>query len=139
MNSVQLWRSVLLLAIAALFGWQTLQLNIGSFTRPGAGLFPALVSGLLALIAITMLIKSRFEAAEPVNLSLRSITFVILGIIGFAILAHWSVIPAVIFLVFVSSLAGTDFSVMRCVQLSIALIAIAAAFRYGLGLNLRFY
>jgi hypothetical protein len=139
MNSVQLWRSVFLLAIAALFGWQTMQLNIGSLTRPGAGLFPALVSGLLAVIAITMMIRTRFETAEPLNLSLRSISYVIAGIIGFAILAHWSVVPAVIFLVFVSSLAGTDYSIMRCVQLSIALIAIAAAFRYGLGLDLRFY
>jgi Tripartite tricarboxylate transporter TctB family len=138
-KNVHVLRSVALLAFAALFGWQASKLNLGTFSRAGPGLFPLMVCGLLALIAILMLIESRFEPYEAVSGSAKSIFFVIAGIIGFAFLAHWSVIPAVLFLVFVSSFAGSDYSVVRCLQISAALIAIAAGFRYGLGVNLRLF
>jgi hypothetical protein len=132
-------RSVALLAVALLFGSQALRLNLGTPSNAGAGLFPLIVSGLLGLIAAVMLVQSRFERSEPADLTLRNIAVVFAGLAGFAFLAHWSVIPAIVFLVFVSSLAGSDYSIIRCLKISAALIAIAAGFRYGLGLNLQLY
>jgi len=138
-GNVQVLRSVALLAFALLFGWQALRLNLGTLSNAGPGLFPLIVSGLLGLVAAIMMIEARFEQASVANFNLRNIAVVFAGLAGFALIAHWSVIPATIFLVFVSSLAGSDYSVLRCAKISAALIAIAAGFRYGLGLNLRLY
>ena len=45
-------------------------------------------------------------------------------------------IPAIIFLVFVSTYAGTSYSVKRNIKVSLGLIVVAYGFEHLLGLNL---
>jgi hypothetical protein len=137
--SVNRLRGFFLLAVAIAFGVQAMQLKIGTPGKAGPGLFPLIVSCALGLAALGMLIETWSQTAEPHEFNLKNIGLIAIAMIGFTIIAHWSVIPAIVFLVFVSSLAGTDFTVMRSVKISVALIAIAAAFRFGLGVNLRWW
>lgn len=137
--SVHLLRGAFLLAVAAVFGFNALHLKIGSPAKPGPGLFPLIVSCALGLAALGMMTEGRRELTEPNTFVLKNIALITIAMMGFTIIAHWSVIPAIVFLVFVSSLAGSNYSVVRCIKISAVLIAFAAAFRFGLGVNLRWW
>ena len=130
-------RGLALIAVALFFGVQASRLQLGSFARAGAGLFPLLVSGAVGLIGVVMLVQARFEAAEPMRFDVRNIAIIMVSLIGFVLIAqHLGVIAAVVFLVFVSGLAAAEYSVLRNVKISLALIGMAAGFHYLLGLNL---
>ena len=49
-DSTDLAAGLLLMAIAAFFGWQTLDLEIGTSLRMGPGYFPMVLSGLLFVL-----------------------------------------------------------------------------------------
>ena len=61
MNDRNLVRGLFLIAISLAFGLEALRYPIGNFSRAGAGLFPWIVSGLLFLIGIITVVRSRFE------------------------------------------------------------------------------
>lgn len=130
-------RGLALIAVSLFFGLQAASYNVGSFERAGAGLFPLLVSSVVGLIGLAMLVQSRFEPAEPMSFNLRNILIIMLGLIGFVLIAqHLKMILAIIYLVFVATLAGSDYSVRRNLRICTALIAIAFAFHSLLGLQL---
>ena len=130
-------RGLALIAIALFFGLQASQLQLGTLARAGAGLFPMMVSVAVGLIGLVMLVQARFEAAEPMGFDLKNIAIIMAALIGFVQIAqHLNVIAAIVYLVFVSGFAAADYSLARNLKISLALIAIAAAFHYLLGLNL---
>jgi hypothetical protein len=137
MTNRRVLRGLFLIAIALFFGLQALAYPLGSFSRAGPGMFPLLVSGILGLIGVFMLVRSRFEQAEPMTFNYRNISIVMASLIGFALIAeHFKMIPAIVYLVFVSTLAGSSFSVVRNLKICAVLIAIAFALRQFLGLQL---
>jgi hypothetical protein len=138
MANQNIFRGALLAIIAIGFGVGALRLPIGQFSRPGPGLFPLLVSSLLLVSALLMLMQAFLTAPEPLYFHAKNIAVVLLGLAGFALLsALLSMILGIVWLVFVSSLAGTSYSWKRNLKISIALVAIAFGFQELLGLNLR--
>ena len=130
-------RGLALIAIALFFGLQASQLQLGTLARAGAGLFPMMVSVAVGLIGLVMLVQARFEAAEPMGFDVKNIAIIMAALVGFVQIAQrLNVTAAIVYLVFVSGFAAADYSLARNLKISLALIAIAAAFHYLLGLNL---
>src|SRR5450759_340549 len=140
MNNLILVRGLVLMAISLTFGAVSLNYTVGEFSRAGPGLFPLLVSCLVFLIGLLTVVRSRFVKPVPLNYNMKNIALVLLGLCGFALLSEYlNMIAGIVFLVFCSSFAATSFSVVRNLKISAGLIAIAFAFRYGLGLQLALF
>jgi hypothetical protein len=130
-------RGLALIAVALFFGVQASTYHLGTLDKAGAGLFPLMVSGAIGLIGLVMLVQARFVPAVPMRFNPKNIALIMASLIGFVLIArHLNVILAIVYLVFVSGLAGVNYSVVRNLKISVALIGIAAAFHYLLGLNL---
>jgi hypothetical protein len=140
MSDRELLRALLLIAIALLFGLQSLRFMIGSLDRPGPGLFPLLVSCLLFVVGSSILIVSRFTDRVRLGFDAKNIAVIIASIIGFALLSQYvNMIAGIIFLVFCSSFAANTYSVLRNVKISAGLVAIALALQKLLGFSLPLY
>jgi hypothetical protein len=130
-------RGLALIAVALFFGVQAFGLQLGTFARAGAGLFPLMISGTVGFIGLVMLVQARFETPEPMGFDVKNIAIIMASLIGFVLIAkHLNVLVAIIYLVFVSGLAAERYAVARNVKISIALMIMAAIFHYLLGLNL---
>ena len=102
-------RGLALIAVALFFGVQASRLQLGSFARAGAGLFPLMICGMVALIGLVMLVQARFEAPEPMGFDIRNIAIIMAALIGFVQIAQrLNVIVAIVYLVFVSGLAAAE-------------------------------
>jgi hypothetical protein len=136
-SNQKVMRGFALIAVALFFGLQSSRLQLGTMDRAGAGLFPLMVSGAIGLIGLVMLVQARFEAPEPMHFNLKNIGLIMASLVGFVPIAeHLNVLVAIVYLVFVSGLAGTAYSVRRNLQICAVLIAVAAGFHFLLGLNL---
>ena len=129
------------MAIALLFGLVALgNYSIGVFSRSGPGMFPLMVSSMLFLIGVLSVVRSHFVEAVPLSYNVKNIAIILLSLVGFALLSeHLNMILGILFLVFCSTFAGTSYSVLRNVKISLGLIAIAFAFKNLLGLSLPLY
>ena len=133
-------RGVFIAGVALAFGLSSLQYRVGTFSRPGPGLFPIMMSGALLLIGVLTIIKSFVVERQAVELHVKNIALILAGLGAFAGLSRFvNMIAGIIALVFVVSLAGESFSWLRCVKISAVLIAVAFAFQTLLGLNLPLY
>ena len=130
-------RGLCLMAIALLFGGLSFNYSIGELSRSGPGMFPLLVSSMLFLVGLLTLVRSHFIDPVPLDYNVKNIVIIMLSLIGFALISEYiNMIPAIIFLAFCSTLAGTSYSVVRNIKISIGLILVAYAFEHLLGLNL---
>lgn len=137
MVNQNLARGLVLLGISVAFGLGALRYRIGDLAHPEPGLLPLIVSCFLFVIALATIIQSRLEDAVPLQFSIKSIGFIIAAILSFVLLSeHLNMIAAICALVFISTLAAPTYSVVRNLQISLALIAIAFAFKQLLDLNL---
>jgi Tripartite tricarboxylate transporter TctB family len=133
-------RGLVLMVIALLFGLVALNYPIGQLSRSGAGLFPLMVSSFLFLIGLLTLVRSHFVEPTPLDYNVKNIAIILLSLVGFAVISQYiNMILAIVFLAFCSTLAGTSYSVVRNIKISIGLIAVAFAFKNLLGLNLPLY
>jgi len=141
MNNQLLMRGLVLIAISLFFGIAAAtNYQVGSFSRAGPGLFPLLVSCILGLIGLVMVVRAWFENSGPIRFNYKNILIVLASLIGFVVIAeHFKAIAALVYLVFVSGLAGTEYSVKRNLKICVVLIAIAFAFRTFLGLQVALY
>jgi hypothetical protein len=131
-------RGVFLVAVALFFGLGALRYPIGNLARTGPGLFPLLVSGLLLVLGIAALVRSRLVGAVPLHISVAKIALIMLGLCGFVLISqHVSMLLAIVFLVFIVSYAGTAPSWKRNIAISAVLAVIAYGFQQFLGLNLK--
>jgi hypothetical protein len=136
-NNLNLARGLCLIAVSLAFGMTALQYRIGDFSKAGPGLFPFLIASLLFLIGVLTVVRSRFVKPEPIKYNLKNIALVLLGLCGFAAISHYlNMIAGIIFLVFVVSFCGTNYSVVRNIKIAAGLLAVAFMFRHLLGLNL---
>lgn len=137
MINLHVARGIVLLAIAVAFGIPSLSYQIGSLSHPGPGMFPLIVSCLLGVVASLTLLKSasdekKFAAKTPKNI------LVILGsLVAFSLVSHLvNMALGIVALVFIASLANSDFSFTRSTKLALALTGIAFGFHKFLDLNL---
>jgi len=133
-------RGIFLIAIALLFGVFALDYKIGELSRSGAGMFPFMVSSFLLLIGILSVIRSYFVEPVLLGYNFKNIALILAGLCGFAAISQLlNMIVGIIFMVFVITFAGTSYSVLRNIKISIGLVAIAFAFKNFLGLSLPLY
>jgi uncharacterized membrane protein len=125
------------MAIALAFGLTALRYPIGDLSRAGAGLFPALVSGMLLLIGVATVVRSFFVEQVPLQLNFRNIALILGSLCGFALISMYlDMVVGIVFMVFCSAFAGSSYSWVRNVKVSAGLIAMAFALQKLLGLNL---
>lgn len=130
-------RGVFLVAISLFFGLSSLQYQVGAFSHAGPALFPLMVSGLLLLIGVATVIQARFAAGERVEFNVRNVALVLTSLTGFVLLSQFMNMTAgIVFMVFCSTFAGTSYSVVRNLKISIGLLVIAFVMSKGLGVNL---
>ena len=130
-------RGLFLMAIALLFGVVARNYSVGELSRSGPGLFPLMVSSFLFVIGLLTVVRSRFVAPVPLDYNVKNIALILLSLAGFAVISeHLNMILAIVFLVFCSTFAGTSYSVVRNIKISLGLIAVAFAFKNFLGLSL---
>ena len=125
------------MAFSLTFGLWSRKYQFGDFSRAGPGLFPLFVSCLLFLIGLITLVRSRFVPAVPIEFNFKNVAFVLGGLCGFAIFSEiLDVAAGIVFMVFCSTFAGTSYSVVRNIKISVGLIAIAFAMQKLLGVSL---
>ena len=140
MNNRNVVRGVFLMAIALLFGLVALRYNLGELSRSGLGMFPFMVSAFLFVIGLITVVRAHFVEPVPLSYNVRNIAIILASLAGFALISeHVNMIVAIVYLVFVSTLAGTSYSVARNIKVSLGLIAVAFAFKELLGLSLPLY
>ena len=130
-------KSLFLVLVALIFGATALDYKIGQFSKAGPGLFPLVVSGMLLVIGLVMLVKSRFQAAEPLHIQVRNIGLLLLSLCGFAVLSHYlNMTAGIFFLVFCAGFASQPYRPVRNAKLFICRWLIAYGFTQLRGLNL---
>ena len=141
MNDRNLVRGLFLMAIALGFGLTALRYPIGHFDRAGPGLFPLMVAGLLMLIAVITVVRSRYMSHDHVEFAVKNIGLILASLCGFALVSHFlNMILGIIVMVFIASFAGkTKYSVLRNLYISAGLVTVALAFQKLLGFNLPLY
>jgi hypothetical protein len=133
-------RGLFLMAIALLFGLVAMNYQIGQLSRSGPGLFPVMISAFLFLIGALTVVRSHFVEPVPLDYNVKNIVVILVSLAGFAVISEYiNMILAIVFLSFVSTLAGTSYSVARNIKIAIGLIAVAFAFKEFLGLSLPLY
>jgi hypothetical protein len=86
-----LFRGLCMVAIAAIFGLQSLRYPIGRFDRAGPGLFPLLVSALLLLLGVSAVLRSRFAPRVRLDFGMKRIGLIVTSLCGFALISHRSI------------------------------------------------
>jgi len=133
-------RGLFLVAISLAFGLQALRYPIGDFSRAGPGLFPAMVSGILLLIGVATVVRSFFVEHVRLSINFRNIAIILGSLCGLALISTYvNMIAGIVFMVFFSTLAGSSYSWVRNVKISLGLVAMALALQKLLGLNLPLY
>ncbi len=128
------------MAIALTFGLTALRYPIGDLSRAGPGLFPALVSGMLLVIGISAVVRALVVEPQPLDFNFKNIALILGSLCGFALISmHLNMIAGIVFMVFCSGFAGTSYSWLRNVKISLGLVAMALALQKLLGLNLPLY
>jgi hypothetical protein len=139
MNDRNLLKGIFLLAVALIFGVGSLRYDIGRLERAGPGFFPLMVSSILGVLAVSMIVRSRFMDKVAMYFNLKNLAIIIGSLVGFSLLSHINMISGIVFLVFFSTLAGRNYSVKRNAMVAAVLVAIAFVFQRGLGLQLPLY
>ena len=130
-------RGIFLMGLALVFGLPAIGYSLGTFSRAGPGLFPFMVSVILFAIGVISVVRSRLVPPEPMDFQVRNISIILGSLCGFAILSHFlNMLVGIVFLVFCSGFAGTSYSVVRNIKITVVLIAIAFAFQKLLGVSL---
>jgi len=129
------------MAISLAFGLTAARYPIGDFARAGPGLFPLMIAGLLMLIGVITVVRSRFVDHVPLVFAPKNISLILGALCAFALISHFlNMILGIIAMVFVASFAGkSKYSVMRNIYISAGLVCIALAFQKLLGFNLPLY
>jgi hypothetical protein len=123
--------------VGALFAWQSLQVELGTWLRIGPGGMPLALSLLLILLGVIILLSSLREIGEPVGaIAWRGILFIILAPIIFGLTVRGlGFVGAVFITALFASFASLRMTPLRALVLSVALTAFSTAvFSYGLGL-----
>lgn len=141
MNDRNLNRGLFLIALALLFGVPAFNYQIGSFAHAGPGLFPAMVSGMLMVIGIVTVIRSRFVKPIPMSVNFKNIAIILASLCTFALVSTYvNMTVGIVVMVFIASLAASGkYSWVRNVKVAVVLVAFAFGFQKLLGLNLPLY
>ncbi len=136
-NPKDFFAGLFLLAIAAVFGYGLLELNIGTAYRMGPGYFPMVLTGLLTIFALVMVVNGFITDAEPVGaIPWRGLIIVTLSVVLYgATLRGLGFVLALAASVFISTFASDRWDGKLAVGLTALLVAFCyLVFIKGLGL-----
>jgi len=140
MNNRNLIKGLFLIAISLAFGLGSFRYPMGAFARAGPGLFPLLVSSLLLLLGVVIVARSFIGERAGIQFNIKNIALIIASLCGFAVVSQYvNMIAGIVFMVFVATLAGTSYSVVRNIKIALGLIAVALFFQKVLGVQLPLY
>ena len=140
LNDRNLARGLFLMAISLAFGLTALKYPIGDFGRAGPGLFPVLISSMLFLIGVATVVRSRYVEKAALSLNPRNIGIILSSLCAFAVVTLLvNMTVAIIVMVFIATLAGSNYSWKLNVKISIGLCLMALVFAKLLGMNLPLY
>jgi hypothetical protein len=114
-------------------------LAVGTAIRMGPGYVPRMLSYILIALGIAIIVRALFAPGEAIErLRWKPITLITIGVVAFALLFETAgLAPALVALVFLSSLGGEEFKVVEtilaCVVLTVLCIVI---FKLGLQMNI---
>lgn len=122
-------------ALASLVAW--LYYPLGSFSRMGPGMFPALVGAALAGVGLLVLVPALFRPGLPLaSPDYRPFVAVILALLAFALTVDsFGFVPATVLLTAISVLADRKLGIIGTIILVVALCTIAELVFY-VGLNI---
>jgi hypothetical protein len=132
----------LLLLTGILIAWHaSATLDFGTVRRMGPGMFPMSIGVILALFGVALMIPAFFRAGELEAIEWRSGAAVLAGIAAFALaIRPMGLIPAIIAVLLVSSLAERTFRPVALLVMSILLpLGAYLIFQVGLGLPLALF
>jgi hypothetical protein len=122
--------------IAIYFGQKLAQ---GTAVRMGPGYVPRMLSYILLGLGALICVVSLFSVGEAVDrIKWKPITMVTIGIVCFALLFERAgLLPALVVLVFISSLGGEEFKLTEVIGNMVVLaILCTIVFKIGLGMNI---
>jgi hypothetical protein len=121
----------------AIFAWQSLSVDLGSWLKIGPGGMPLVLSMLLILLGVVILFAALREIGEPVGtIALRGIFFITLAPIIFGLTVRsLGFVGAVFITALFACFASFKMKPLSAVALAIALTAFSTVvFSYGLNL-----
>ena len=132
---------LLLMGIAALFGWATRDLTIGSAFRMGPGYFPMILSAILFLLGAIILIRSfAGPGDQPLGkIAWRGMLFILPAPIFFGLTVRGlGFVPSIFLTALIAALASRKLGLLPALVLA-ALVAgfSTLVFSYALGLPFR--
>ena len=129
---------VVLLIMGGYMIWQGVEFGVGSVRRMGPGFFPVGVGALLVLLSLAILFEVRRGGAGPLELPLRPIVLITVGLLAFAAtVGPLGIVPSTVLLVLIGSFADTEMTALRAGISAVALAAIGyLVFIVGFGLPL---
>lgn len=138
-NTKELVSAGLMIAIGVATVAGSLNYDIRTLARMGPGYFPLLLGAILIVIGALILITPSTEIDEDLGRNkgkpeYRAWGFVVLGVVLFAVLGHYTgLVPATFALVLVSALGDRSNSLMAASALALGITVMAVAiFHYGL-------
>ena len=139
-NSKDLSAGLLFIAIAALFAFGTLDLDLGTPLKLGPGAFPLLLAAALGLLGLIIVAQAfRNPAAHAMALPWRGILLIVLAPILFGLTVRGvGLIGSIALVVVVSAYASRRMSLKLAIGLVVGLTLFCVlVFNVGLGLPVR--
>jgi len=114
--------------------YATTQLQVGTLSRMGPGLFPAALGFLLCCFGAVIAVPALFRPGTLPSIDARPLIFVLASILVFGLaVRRFGVAPAVVALALVATLADRRLTWRGAIVLAAALAALAVLiFNYGL-------
>lgn len=131
---------ILLMAAAAFFGCQTLDLEIGTSLRMGPGYFPMVLSGLLFLLGALVALKSLGREGEPFGrIAWRGLAFILPAPVFFGLTVRGlGFVPALFITTLIAAQASRRMRPLAALVLAVVVTIMSTLiFSYGLGLPFR--
>lgn len=139
-DKTDLATGLLLMAVAAFFGWQTRGLELGTSLRMGPGYFPLLLSGLLFVLGAVIALKSLGREGEPFGrIAWRGILFILPAPVFFGLTVRGlGFVPALFVTTLIASQASVRMRPAYALILAVMVTLLSTLiFSYGLGLPFR--
>jgi hypothetical protein len=121
----------------AFFGWQSLDLEIGTAFRMGPGYFPLVLSGILALLGLIIVVQATRVEGEPLGpIAWRGILLILPAPIVFGLTVRGlGFAPSIFVAAFIAAFASSRMTPVMAAILALLLTVFSVVvFSYGLGL-----
>ena len=139
-DTTEVAAGVMLILIAVFFGWQTLDLEVGTSLRMGPGYFPMILSGLLLILGIIVLLSAFRQKGEPFGrVAWRGLLFILPAPVFFGLTVRGlGFVPSLFITTLIAAQASVKMRPLPALVLAIAVTVFSTfVFSYALGLPFR--